>query len=73
MQNHFTHDAEVYTSKQVAQMLGLSMATLKDWRRRKRIDFITLPSGRVRYRPEVIEEMMKKPQATEANNEAPVP
>ena len=70
MQNHFTHDAEVLTSQQVAQMLGLSMATLKDWRRRHLIPFLRLPSGRVRYEKHVVEAMMK-PQATEANNEAP--
>ena len=50
---------ELYTAAQVAEMYSTSADSVRRWAREGRIPVVTLPSGRVRFRREDVEKLLK--------------
>lgn len=51
-------EAQLLTSPEVASLLRVGVAVVQEWAREGKIDCITLPSGRYRFRREVIEAIL---------------
>lgn len=51
-------DERLWTEKEVAHLLHVSVHTLWVWRRQKKITFIKLPNGLIRYRKRDLEKLL---------------
>jgi excisionase family DNA binding protein len=53
-------DGEVLNKKGASKLLQISPRTLDDWMRKKRIPYVKLPSGTVRFRRSHLLEFLGK-------------
>lgn len=51
-------EPQLLTSGQVANALGVGVAVVQEWARDGKIPCITLPSGRRRFRREVVDKIL---------------
>lgn len=51
-------DERLWTEKEVAHLLHVSIHTMWVWRRQKKVTFIRLPNGLIRYRRWDLEELL---------------
>lgn len=49
---------DLLTAGEVAQLLGVSDETVRRWTREKRIRFVTLPTGRLRFDRSDVEALL---------------
>ena len=47
------------TTGDVAQLLSVDVATVRRWVAAGKLAAVTLPSGRLRFRPETVEELLE--------------
>lgn len=54
-------DTPMLTTEQVARRLNVNAETIRRWAAAGKLAAVTLPSGRLRFRPEVVEELIDTP------------
>ena len=55
-----SNDQQVLIKPEAADLLRIKRRTLDDWMRRRRVPFIKLPSGAVRFRRDQLLEFLAK-------------
>ena len=55
-----SNDQQVLNKPEAADLLRIKRRTLDDWMRRRRVPFIKLPSGAVRFRRDQLLEFLAK-------------
>lgn len=51
-------DEPMLTTEQVARRLNVNAETIRRWVKAERLPAVTLPSGRLRFRPEVVDALI---------------
>lgn len=55
-----TNHEKLVTVSELAARCGVARSTVRQWARTGRAPSVTLPSGRIRFRPEDVAELMPK-------------
>jgi len=63
-------ESRLLTSAEVASALGVGTTVVREWARDDKIEHITLPSGRYRFRREVLDAILTPATATAATDAA---